>query len=51
MTAPRAFGPGELDGAEGLQVDDVALETRIARDLEAVTGHAAAVPSRTSPIG
>ena len=45
MTAPRAFGPGELDGAEGLQVDDIAAETRIARDLEAMTSQAAALPS------
>ena len=45
MTAPRAFGPGELDGAEGLRVDDVAAETRIARDLEAMTSQAAALPS------
>ena len=45
MTAPRAFGPGELDGAEGLGVDDVAAETRIARDLETMTSQAAALPS------
>jgi hypothetical protein len=45
MTAPRAFGPGELEGAEDLQADDVAAETRIARDLEAMTSQAAALPS------
>ena len=45
MTAPRAFGPGELDGAEGLQGDDLAAETRVARDLEAMTIRAAALPS------
>ena len=42
MTAPRAFGPGELEGAEGLGADDVAAEARIARDLEIMTSQAAA---------
>ena len=36
MTAPRAFGPGELEGVDGLQPDDLAAETRVARDLEAL---------------
>ncbi len=34
MTAQRPFGPGELDGAEGATPEDVAAESRIARDLE-----------------
>ena len=41
MTAPRAFGPGELDGVDGLLPDELAAETRVARDLEALGGVAA----------
>ncbi len=40
MTAPRAFGPDELEGAEGVQPDDLVAETRVARDLEALAGAA-----------
>jgi hypothetical protein len=42
MTAPRPFGPGELDGAEGATADDVVAESRIARDLEGLASHGAA---------
>ncbi len=45
MTAPRSFGPGELDGADGLLPSDVAAESRIARDLEAFAGLATTAPS------
>ena len=41
MTAPRPFGPGELEGAEGATADDVVAESRIARDLEGLAGHGA----------
>ena len=41
MTAPRAFGPGELEGVDGLLPDELAAETRVARDLEALGGVAA----------
>ena len=41
MTAPRPFGPGELEGAEGATADEVVAESRIARDLEGLAGHGA----------
>ncbi len=42
MTAPRPgdkarpFGPDELDGVSGILPDELAAETRLARDLEAI---------------
>ena len=36
MTQP--FGPGELDGVADLRPDDLAAETRIARELEGIAG-------------
>lgn len=41
MTAPRPFGPSELDGAEGATPDDVVAESRIARDLEGLAAQGA----------
>jgi hypothetical protein len=36
MTGPRPFGPDELDGVAGLTPDELAAETRLARDLEGI---------------
>ena len=36
MTGPRPFGPDELDGVAGLSPDELAAETRLARDLEGI---------------
>lgn len=36
MSGPRPFGPDELDGVAGLAPDELAAETRLARDLEGI---------------
>ena len=36
MTGPQRFGPDELSGVAGLRPDELAAETRLARDLEAI---------------
>ena len=36
MTGARPFGPDELDGVAGLTPDELAAETRLARDLEGI---------------
>jgi hypothetical protein len=43
---PRPFGPSELDGVSGLPPDELAADTRLARELEA---SAARVSVRPSP--
>ncbi len=48
MTSPRPFGPDELDGVAGLTPDELAAETRLARDLE---GIAARDGMRVTPAG
>ena len=45
-TQPRPFGADELDGVSGLEPDELAVETRLARELE---GTAARVSVRPSP--
>ena len=51
MTAPRPggkpgpFGPDELDGVAGLRPDELAAETRVARELEAVAVHGGVAPT------
>lgn len=45
MSGPRPFGPDELSGVPGLRPDELAAETRLARDLEAVAARDGITPS------
>ena len=45
MTERRPFGPDELAGVDDIRPDELAAETRLARDLEIVAGRSSAVPS------
>ena len=42
---PRPFGPDELDGVPGINPEELAAETRLARDIEAVAARGGAAPS------
>jgi hypothetical protein len=42
---PRPFGPDELDGVPGINPDELAAETRLARDLETVAARGGAAPT------
>jgi hypothetical protein len=41
----RPFGPDELDGVPGINPEELAAETRLARDLEAVAARGGAAPT------
>jgi hypothetical protein len=45
VSGPRPFGPDELSGVPGLRPDELAAETRLARDLEAVAARDGITPS------
>ena len=45
MTGRRPFGPDELDGVAGLTPDELAAETRLARDLEGIAARDGIRPS------
>ncbi len=42
---PRPFGPDELDGVPGINPEQLAAETRLARDIESVAARGGAAPS------
>ncbi len=42
---PRPFGPDELDGVPGIRPEELAAETRLARDIEAVAARGGVAPS------
>lgn len=42
---PRLFGPDELDGVAGVNPEELAAETRLARDIEAVAARGGTAPS------
>jgi hypothetical protein len=42
---PRPFGPDELDGVAGMNPEELAAETRLARDIEAVAARGGVAPS------
>ena len=45
MSTPRPFGPDELDGVADLLPEELAAETRLARDLEGIAVRDGIVPS------
>ena len=45
--APRRFTPGELDDVPGMGPDDLAEDTRVARELEGAAARTAIAPSAT----
>jgi hypothetical protein len=42
---PRPFGPSELDGVPGIHPEELAAETRLARDIEAVAARGGVAPT------
>ena len=48
---PRPFGPDELDGVPGIRPEELAAETRLARDIEAVAARGGAAPPPALPTG
>jgi hypothetical protein len=45
MSGPRSFGPDELEGVAGLRPDELAAETRLARELEGLAARDGITPA------